>query len=52
MRELSPNQVVVFLPQEYHKIEPLTETSRILAIKYIRRDDNLIHLLSSDWEGV
>ncbi len=51
-KELFPNQVVVFEPQEYHKTEPITENSRILAIKYIRRDENLISLLSSDWEGI
>ena len=50
-KELLPNQVVVFKPHEYHKTEPITENSRVLAIKYIQKDDNLIPLISSDWEG-
>lgn len=48
---VSSNQVIVFPPGEYHRIEPVGEKVRILAIKYIRTENNQIELLSSDWEG-
>ena len=51
-KEILVNQIVVFSPQELHRIEPISKFARILAIKYIRGNDSLISLLSSDWEGI
>lgn len=48
-KDIKADEIVVFTPNEYHRIEPLTKTARILAIKYIRKEDDLMDLISSDW---
>lgn len=49
--EIYQHQVIVFHPDEFHKIEPISLAARIIAIKYIQGDKNLIELFTGDWMG-